>query len=64
MNVKELRDDLINIYQELRNGKIGISEAKQLANVSGKVISTAKTQMEYNKMTGNSNKIKFLESNE
>lgn len=65
MNVKELRDDLINIYQDLRAGKIGMSEAKELANVSGKVISTAKVQMEYNKMTGNNNgKINFLQSDE
>ena len=64
-NVKELRDDLISIYQDLKSGRIGMSEAKELANVSGKIISTAKTQMEYNKMTGNNNgKIKFLESSE
>jgi hypothetical protein len=65
MDIKGLRDDLVNIYKELREGKIGLSEAKELSNVSGKIVSTAKTQMEYNKMTGNNNgKIAFLESPE
>ena len=64
-NVKELRDDLVGLYGDLKSGKIGISEAKGRANVAGKIMSTAKTQMEYNKMTGNNkNKIKFLESPE
>lgn len=64
MNVTQLRDDLLKIYNELREGKIGISEAKELSNVSGKIISTAKTQMEYNKMCGRDKPIKFLESDE
>jgi hypothetical protein len=64
-NVKTLRDDLIKAYKELRTGAIGISEAKGLANMAGKIMSTAKTQMEFNKMTGNNKRnIKFLVSNE
>jgi len=65
MNVTELRNDLIKVYNQLRGSEIGIQEAKELANVSGKILSSAKTQMEYNKMTGNKNNtIKFLEANE
>lgn len=65
MNVTELRNDLIKVYNQLRSSEIGIQEAKELANVSGKILSSAKTQMEYNKMTGNKNNtIKFLEANE
>ena len=64
-NVKTLRDDLIKAYQQLRSGEIGISEAKGLANMAGKIMSTAKTQMEFNKMTGNNKRnIKFLQSEE
>lgn len=63
-NVKDLRDDLIKAYTQLRDGSIGITEAKGLANMAGKIMSTAKVQMEFNKMTGNNKrKIKFLESN-
>jgi hypothetical protein len=65
MNVTELRNDLIEVYQKLRVNEIGVQEAKELANVSGKIVSSAKTQMEYNKMTGNKNNtIKFLQANE
>jgi len=65
MNVTELRNDLIKVYNQLRENEIGLQEAKELANVSGKILSSAKTQMEYNKMTGNKNNtIKFLEANE
>ena len=64
-NVKTLRDDLIKAYSGLRSGKIGISEAKSLANMAGKIMSTAKVQMEFNKMTGNNKRnIRFLESEE
>ena len=42
MNVVDLRNDLINVYEKLRNGEIGMDEAKQAANVSGKIMSTAK----------------------
>ena len=61
MKVTDLRDDLIRVYSDLRDKKIGIQEARGLANVSGKIKSTAKTQIEYNKMTGNKDKIEFLE---
>ena len=60
--MESLTKDLKSVYQELRAGELGISEAKELANVSGKIISSSKTQMEYNKMMGNKNKVDFLES--
>ena len=61
MNVVDLRNDLIEVYEKLRSGKIGVDEAKQAANVSGKIMSTAKSQMEYNKMTGRKDVIDFME---
>ena len=64
-NVKDLRDDMIKVFEELRSGKIGIGEAKAISNVSGKIMSTAKTQLEYNKFAGrNNSKINFLVSDE
>ena len=61
-NVKDLRDELIQTFEQLRSGKVGISEAKELANVSGKILSSAKLQLEYNKYAQSKNRIKFLES--
>ena len=64
MNVVDLRNDLILVYEKLRNGEIGMDEAKQAANVSGKIMSTAKTQLEYNKMCGKKSEISFMEQRE
>ena len=60
MNVTELRENLISVYEQLRKKEIGVSEAKELANITGKVISSAKAQMEYNKMVGSKSAIKFM----
>jgi hypothetical protein len=62
MNNEQLRDDLIEVYQALREGRIGINEAKQAANIAGKVIGSANSQMEYNKMAQSKEKIKFFEN--
>lgn len=62
-NVTNLRKDLITVYEELRAKKIGISEASEAANVAGKIISTAKVQLEYNKYCGSKEAIGFLVGN-
>jgi len=63
-NIKTMRDELINTFKQLQQGEIGLSEAKELANVAGKVFSSAKLQLEYNKYAQSKNPIKFLDSNE
>lgn len=60
-NIEDLTNDLSLVYDELRSEKMGKSQAKELANVAGKLISASKTKMEYNKMVGSKNPIKFLE---
>ena len=60
-NVVELRNELLNVFDELRSGDLGTSEAKQAANVAGKIISSAKIQMEYNKMVQSKSRIPFLD---
>lgn len=60
-NIVQLRDDLLRVYEGLRNHKLSTEEVKQAANVSGKVFSSAKIQIEYNKMIGSKDKIPFLE---
>lgn len=63
-NVKQLRDDLLATYEKLRDGEIGLNEAKQLSNVAGKILSSAKVQLEYNKHTSSKAQIKFLQVEE
>ncbi|MBN1181581.1 MAG: hypothetical protein JXB49_04780 [Bacteroidales bacterium] len=60
-NIVQLRDDLLQVYEGLRNHKLSTEEVKQSANVSGKIFSSAKIQIEYNKMIGSKDKIPFLE---
>ena len=60
--IKTMRNELINTFEKLREGEIGLSEAKQLANVAGKIFSSAKLQLEYNRYAQSKAKIAFLES--
>ncbi len=60
-NVSDLRDDLINIYEELKEGKIGLRDAKERNNTAGKIMSSAKLELEYNVYTKSSARIPFLE---
>jgi len=61
-NVVGLRDDLLLVYNDMRNGNLGLDEAKQAANVSGKIMASAKSEMEYNKMIQSKNRIPFFET--
>lgn len=57
----ELRNDLMKVYNELRNGDINKGTAKEIANVAGKILSSAKTQLDYNKWVKNESRIDFFE---
>ena len=59
-NIENLRNELCTMYEQLRTGDIGLSEAKQAANVAGKIISSVKTEMEYNKMIQSKDTIPFM----
>lgn len=43
----ELRSALAEVFSDLRAGAIDYKNAKELANLSGKMISSAKVQVEY-----------------
>jgi len=61
-NIQKLRDDLSENYLRTKNGEMAIPLCKELSNSAGKIISSAKVQMDYNKMTGKKDaKIPFLE---
>lgn len=56
-----LRADLMRVYNDLRNGNINKGTAKEIANVAGKILGSAKTQLDYNKWVKNESKIDFFE---
>lgn len=61
-NCTTLRGDMMDCYNQLRIGKIGLREAKEIANLAGKIGTNAKIQMEYNAMVGKPDKkIDFFE---
>ena len=43
----ELRDDLLHVYREAREGQLKHELVKEAANVAGKIIKSAATQIEY-----------------
>lgn len=60
-NIKQLRDDLTRVYDNIENKKIGLNIAKEKANLAGKVINTIKVELEYQNLIGVKKKIDFLE---
>lgn len=60
-NVVELRESLLEVYDKLRDGEMGIREAKEQANVAGKIIQSAKLQVEYNAYMKSQATIAFLD---
>ncbi len=42
----ELRDELLNVFTDLRNGEIDLNEAAELNNTAGKIINSVKVEAE------------------
>ena len=59
-NAKELRDRLARVFDDLEAGKIKPKEAAELANLAGKMINSAKVQVEYAALRKESPVIEFL----
>ena len=62
MNIKDLRDSLVESFGELKQGKLKSKDAKELTNLAGKIIMSAKTELDYNKYMKTKKKIDFFET--
>jgi hypothetical protein len=60
-NITELRDQLSEVFTELRNGTVEVKAASELANIAGKMIGSAKVQLEYHALRGDQPTIPFLD---
>lgn len=60
-NAEELRASLSKVFAQLQAGEIKPSEAAELANLSGKMINSAKVQVEYYALRKEQPKITWLE---
>ena len=62
-NVSQLRDELSTTFTGLQSGDISPKTAKELANLAGKMINSAKVQLDYHAMRKETKqKIGFLHS--
>jgi len=61
-NVDELRGQLADVFSKLHAGEIKPGEAAELANLAGKMISSAKVQVEYYALRKEAPTIQFLEA--
>jgi hypothetical protein len=60
-NVSELRDQLSQVFSDLRGGAIKHTDASELANIAGKMINSAKVQLDYYALTKQTKSIPFLD---
>lgn len=66
MEIKTMSDlikDLSVAYQSLRENKLDLNEAKEIANLAGKLIKGSSVQLKYNQYMKVSEEIPFLQSN-
>lgn len=59
-NVNELRDQLAIVFAGLQNGTIQHKDAAEMANLAGKMINSAKVQVEYYTLRKEVPEIAFL----
>lgn len=60
-NATELRDELAAVFAALKAGEIKHKDAAELANLAGKMINSAKTQVMYYALRKDAPQINFLE---
>jgi 5-formyltetrahydrofolate cyclo-ligase len=61
-NVEELRTHLSAVFTDLKAGGITHKDASEMANLAGKMINSAKVQVEYYSIRKETPVIAFLES--
>lgn len=59
-NITELRDQLLEAFDQLKGDPRRALQAKELTNTAGKVISTLKAQIEYAMLRGEEPNIPFM----
>lgn len=59
--INEMRAILADEIIKLRNGDTTAANVNAIVNASGKILSTVKMEMEYNKLLGKTPEIPFIE---
>lgn len=61
-NVKELRDELVNVFNAVKDGKMDVGQGKTLVATSNAMLKSAQLELEHAKLVGKTKAIKFLET--
>jgi hypothetical protein len=61
-NAQEVRDRLSQVFDSLESGEIDAKKASEFANIAGKMINSAKVQIEYYALKKELPAISFLDS--
>lgn len=62
LNMQGLIADLAKAYEELRNKKLDLEQAREVASLSNKLIRAAGSQLQYNQFMKNGERIAFFET--
>lgn len=62
MNITQLRNELIQNFKDIKAEKINSKIAISMNNTAGKILQTARIELDYTKHVKTARKIKFLES--
>jgi hypothetical protein len=60
--ITDIRDNLIEVFNGLRDGSIDIKDAVEINNTAGKIINSAKVQIAYSALRGEAPNIPFLQA--
>ena len=63
-NMAQLRDRLCDVFEELHTKRLDAKEAKELANVAGKIISSVTAELKAAQINKTNHRIAFLMSSE
>ena len=63
-NIKQLRDSLLQNYEQTKAGNMEKTTCKELANTAGKIINTVRLELDYMAFCGVKKDISFLETGE
>jgi hypothetical protein len=61
-NTTEMRNELVNVFANLKNRKIDVTTAKSMVAISNSILKSASTEADYNKFLGRKHEIKFLKT--
>ena len=63
-NVTELRNEMVDVFQKLKDGTLEHKRAKEMSNAAGKIIGTVSVQLKYAQQRNETPSIEFLNTQE